>query len=542
MTSSFIVAAKSPLLVVSDAGTKQTVFINSLPFRIGRLPDRDLKLNDSRVSRAHASIVSENGAYVLVDENSRFGTFLNGARIERAPLCDGDRIELGQGTVAMVFRSSDTQMSTAGALLSRVAELHNASELDKLTLFLQAARSLNTSRVVDDIVGVLLEYTLKITGAARGFVFLRDAAGEMKLVAGRDSSGTTLTEAVNISQSVLEQSANTNREFLIGDTSADTHLAGQQSIVDFDLRTIIALPIRRQQEAGIEPEASRTLGVLYLDSKFTIHGLSGCSHDILRAIANEAAMLVENAQLMQAEIASRQYQQELSIAASIQRRLISASVPDVQFAKVSARSMPCKDIGGDFYDFISTPRGLAVVVADVSGKGISAALLASVMQGMIYAQLSAGTTLVEAIVNVNHFVCSRMEGQKYATLAAAQIAPDGSAELICCGHVPPILVVGSTSKRVLEGNLPIGLLPQATFESTNLTFGFGDRLIIVTDGITEAEDAGGNEFGSDRFQSCTANGDCMEQIFTELRTFIGSVPLADDCTVLELQFTGAAPS
>ncbi len=146
------------------------------------------------------------------------------------------------------------------------------------------------------------------------------------------------------------------------------------------------------------------MGVLYVDSRFASRDISGVSQDILHAIATEAASLIENARLVQAEEESRRYQQELSIAASIQQRLMQVKIPEVPFARLRGRNLSCKEIGGDFFDAVNTKEGLAVVLADVSGKGVSAALLASTLQGMIYSHLlTAGMPLLHVIAAVNRF-------------------------------------------------------------------------------------------------------------------------------------------
>src|SRR5438094_3496181 len=158
------------------------------------------------------------------------------------------------------------------------------------------------------------------------------------------------------------------------------------------------------------------MGAVYVDSRFASRDISSVSNDILRAIATEAASLIENARLVQAEEASRRYQQELSIAASIQERLMAVTIPEVPFARLNGKNLSCKEIGGDFYDAVNTKEGLAVVLADVSGKGVSAALLASTLQGMIYSHLSSGMSLLNVVIAVNRFFTEKMGGEKYATV------------------------------------------------------------------------------------------------------------------------------
>src|SRR5262249_50623034 len=148
------------------------------------------------------------------------------------------------------------------------------------------------------------------------------------------------------------------------------------------------------------------------------------------AIATEAASLIENARLVQAEEAARRYHQELSIAASIQQRLMAVTISEVPFAKFAGKKLSCKEICGDFFYAVNTENGLAVVLADVSGKGVSAALLASTLQGMIYSQLSAGMRLTEIVLAVNRYLTYKGIGEKYATLVIARIGRDGELEYV----------------------------------------------------------------------------------------------------------------
>jgi sigma-B regulation protein RsbU (phosphoserine phosphatase) len=262
------------------------------------------------------------------------------------------------------------------------------------------------------------------------------------------------------------------------------------------------------------------------------------SHDILHAIATEAASLIENARLVQAEEAARRYQQELSIAASIQQRLMAVTIPDVPFAKMRGRNLSCKEIGGDFFDVVPTEDGLAVILADVAGKGVSAALLASTLQGMVYSHLSARMPLTDIMAAVNRFFTQKHIGEKYATVVILRINRAGELEYVNCGHVPPLLVSGTTVTRPEHGNLPVGLLAEATYESDHLQMKPGDRFILVTDGVTEAENASGEFFDNERLEQVAAKSPTLEDIFDAVSVFCAGTPLGDDCTVVELEYTG----
>src|SRR5438477_586832 len=493
-----------PTLVFVQGNEQRTINLDHSPFTVGRKVDKDLVIADPRVSRDHALITLENGQFYVDDQGSKHGDFVNGERVQRKSLERNDRVEFGVRDVAyVIFNPQHVTSNTAREFLDQISGIHISAEstdLEKLTLFLEEARKLNTAGVLDEILVTLLDATLKLARAERGYVFMKGEDGALRLAAGRNSKGEPLLDDKTISHSILDDALKANSEFVITDTSQSLDLAGRQSIVAYDLRTVICIPLRKPQvqttRDAQSPESltGEAMGALYVDSRFASRDISTVSNDILRAIATEAASLIENARLVQAEDAARRYQQELSIAASIQQRLMAVTIPEVPFARLKGRNLSCKEIGGDFFDAVNTDEGLAVVFADVSGKGVSAALLASTLQGMIYSQLSAGMPLIDIVVAANRFFTHKHIGEKYATLIIARIRKDGELEYVNCGHVPPLLVCKTEVIRPPHGNLPVGLLAEATYSSDRVSLHTGDRLILVTDGVTEAENARGDFF------------------------------------------------
>jgi phosphoserine phosphatase RsbU/P len=536
------------VLVVVEGSDRRTLVLEHFPFTVGRRTDRDLVMADPRVSREHAQFIREPDGTYIVDQSSRHGTFVNGERVDRRKLARNDRVEFGlQGAAYALFSPDRSPSSAAQQFLSQFSSWKPAtgagSDLEMLNVFLEAARKLNTSGVLDDVLQTLLEAALRLTQAERGFVFLRDSDGELRLAAGRDKKGESIHDDSAISRSVLRDAAKSASEFLVTDTDDTGKLAGRESIVAHNLHSVICIPLRKtiiqdKAKEQTKPGEQDVQGVLYLDAHFLSGKLSSVSHDILRTIANGAATLVENAALVQSEDAAKRYRQEMAIAAEIQQGLMKVTVPDVPFAKVNAVSYACKDIGGDFFDLVYTEGGLSLIVADVSGKGVSAAVVASILQGMLYSQLARNSSLPEMIAAVNRFLCDKVGGQKYATLVIARLLGSGEMELINCGHVPPLLVSGDTITRLEEGNLPVGLVAGAEFQATRLQLKPGDRLLLVTDGVTEAEDAEGEFFGMERLESCGKDGfAAIEQAVTNFR---GNTALTDDCTITEMLYRGQA--
>jgi serine phosphatase RsbU (regulator of sigma subunit) len=538
------------VLVVVEGTERRTLLLDHFPFTVGRRTDRDLVLADPRVSREHAQFIREVDGIYVVDENSRHGTYVNNEKVTRQKLLRNDRLEFGvQGAAFVMYNPDRTPSSAAQQVLSQLSTWKPVSgagsELEMLNVFLEAARKLNTVGVLEDVLQTLLEASLRLTQAERGFVFLRDGSGseELRLAAGRDRSGDVITDDSTISRSVLREAMRSASDFLVTDTEDTNKLAGRDSVVAQNLKSVICIPLRKaniqeKTKEDTKSDGADLQGVLYLDSHFLSGKLSSVNHDILKTIANGAATLVENAALVQAEDAAKRYRQELSIAADIQQRLMSVIIPDVPYAKVNAVSYACKDIGGDFFDLVYTSQALSLIVADVSGKGVPAAVVASILQGMLYSQLARDSSLPEMIDAVNRFLCEKIGGQRYATLVVARLRPDGEMEMINCGHVPPLIISRGKVNKLEAGNLPVGLICHTDFTATMVKLAPGDRLMIVTDGVTEAENGDGEFFGNERLEECSPNGyAAIEQAVTDFR---GSTPLSDDCTITELTYRGQA--
>src|ERR1700685_3457550 len=240
-----------PALVFVQGNEQKNIVLNHSPFNVGRKVDKDLVIADPRVSRDHAQIVMEEGDFFLVDLGSKHGTFVNGERIQRQKLERNDRLEFGaRDSAYAIFNPAHGTSNTAREFLSQISGIQisqEATDLEKLTLFLEAARKLNTAGVLDEILMTMLEVTLRLTRAERGYVFLKDDEGNLRLGAGRNSKGEALLDDKTISHSALEESLRSNSEFLLTDTASSPELAGRQSIVAYDLRTVICIPLRKRQ-------------------------------------------------------------------------------------------------------------------------------------------------------------------------------------------------------------------------------------------------------------------------------------------------------
>jgi serine phosphatase RsbU (regulator of sigma subunit) len=521
---------QSPRLVLRDAHGSRTVEVNALPFTIGRSVDRHLTLNNAQVSREHAVINRDDEGLFIQDLASRHGTLVNGVKVERTRLHSGDQIQLGTPSATLLFLDGGGQDSdgTARSFLNRVSGNASGSDLEKLSLFLQAAQSFSNTRVLKEVLNTMVEYALRVTGAERGFVFLGDSVAHLKMESGRTKDGEALHDDSKISRSIVRDAAESGSEFIMGDATGRGWDMGRESIIAHELRSVIAIPLRRRNSGSL-------LGLLYLDSRLVACNLSGVSKEILHVIATEAATLVENAAMLQAEQAAALMRKEMEIASSIQQRIIARELPQFDFARLAAKTMQCTEVGGDFYDVIPVNDGFVAIVADVSGKGMSAALLASIIQGMLYAQVTTGASLVDMIHAVNAFLCARVSGEKYVTMAALRYCNGGDVELVNAGHCTPLMChPGGTVEAIPDGDVPVGLIQNATFHGIRFNMPVGARVVLISDGISEAENAEAEQFGDDEMAKHLIVPDPIQQIFSAVNAFCGGAPPHDDRTMLTI--------
>lgn len=549
-----------------EHGGKQTSIAAHAPFTIGRSPQVDLVLPYPYISRHHAEIRFEpsSGGLELISLNPE--CFVNGERASRCRIGLGDRIHLGHpdGPLLVLVSLADAQPAAAqpalrAALTQLVAlnphpvpdsqtghDAHPGSSvpeggLARLSWFVNAARRLNTVGAVQEILSALIDTTLQLTRVERGYVFLRNAAGDLTLEAGRSAGGETLTDSSTLSHSALRRAIESGSEFILTDTLSEEHTRLSDSIMLQNIRAVICIPLRKRAPEEVEDAASGVLGVLYLDSRWQKSDLSRMDSELLHTIATEATLLVENAMLAQSEAAARRYREELLIASEIQQSLMSVRIPCLDFAAVEAHSIPCKGIGGDFYDVLCHDGALYVVVADISGKGVSAAVLGSTLQGLIHGQILSGLALAEIALFANRYICSRNVG-KYATLLLLKVTPDGKVEYVNCGHLQPLLHASSADTPASaffapsRGNLPVGLFADAAYESETLRLEPGQRLIAFTDGVTEAEDPRGHCFGDERLLSLVAAQSSIQHVLGDLRVFTNGAEPEDDCTMVEIRY------
>jgi pSer/pThr/pTyr-binding forkhead associated (FHA) protein len=494
-----------------DDQRSDAILIDRFPFVIGRSPECQLLLSQPFVSRIHAVLVREGEQLVVEDRNSRHGTFVNGELVARHVLRPHDRVQFGscEGP-QLVFKADDKGEHADRTILAQLEEIGaQRSNLERLRWFVHAATQLNNAGTVEGVLASLLETTLALAKVERGYVYLANERGDLELALGMDASGAVIQDSSTVSRTVMRRAVEGTDQFIITDSLTASDEV-PHSILASSIHTIICIPLRRSRQAPRnedEEDATNRLvfGALYLESHFQSKHVSEVDNDLLKTISREAAALVDNAQLAAKEEEARQHRKELLIAAHIQQGLMAVQIPALTFADIQAHSEACSAVGGDFFDVVLGDDIVNVALVDVSGKGISAAILASTLQG------------------------------KYATMLLLRLRSDGRLEYINCGHVQPRLCYEQGVSRLQKGNLPVGLLREAAYTAETVKLLPGSRVVLVSDGFTEAEDARGNCFGEDGLDSAVVNPS-LEDIRRRLADFCGGHPAGDDCTIVQVVF------
>ncbi|MFQ5816730.1 MAG: SpoIIE family protein phosphatase [Terriglobia bacterium] len=544
------------LILIEPRGARRELALTKVPFSIGRQPGKnELLLRDSRISREHAVIEKDNGAYVVVDGESRHGTYVNGKRIERHTLQNNDRIEFGQQTgFALIFISGASPLPE---LLKRVETPAGgrtpARALTNLNLLLEVGRVLQTGLALEEILTMLVDASLKVVGAERGFLFLKNEAGEVKFSTGRDRLQRTLSEQEAVSRSVIDQVVRERCDLILINSQADSRFGGQESIVNLELCSIICLPLRRMTPlhstaTTVVHDAASILGVLYLDSRKPVTAFSRVDRQMLQLLAGEASAVVDNARLFTAARAKERIEQELDIARSIQQALLPKGFKEYGYFQVTGLTLPCQQVGGDYFDLVEIPDNCyGFVVADVSGKGVAAALLTCMLQGAFSARASLGQSPERIAWHVNRFVCARAEMNRYATLFYGVLDSEGTFTYVNAGHLPPLVLHGSRTLEKLFApakGFPLGMFVEAEYPAAQCRLAPGDTLVFYTDGITEATNPAGEDFGLARLEKTVVEhaGASVEElshcILDAVTAFTAGCYQADDVTLMILRYEG----
>ncbi|WP_437203073.1 SpoIIE family protein phosphatase [Planctomicrobium sp. SH664] len=551
---------------------------------LGRHPNCQVVLESGVVSRHHAQILQSHGTCYIEDLRSRNGTYVNDSQIAgRTELRDGDEIrlcdvvltflmypstaipipvfeqnhlqplateggpplseggvtfeeshllQLGEEEVAADFESSTSIRKLPG-------EATHKSTVDpavKLKAILEITHALGRELAVESVLPKMLETLFNIFPQSdQGFVLLKEAdTGKLKVKASRTSRGSKEAESVAVSMTVIRHAMQTRESILSHNISNDSRFKKSNTLSRMRMRSMMCVPMVGQDE--------ECLGVIQIVTRDEGRVFSEEDLDLLSSLAAQASMAVENARLHEEHVQRREIERDLEFATQVQLGFLPKSRPNLPDYSFADYYEAAQSVGGDYFDYIALPDGrLVMAIGDVAGKGMPAALLMARLYSSTRYQLLTKASIEEAVSGLNEEISSSGLGHRFITFLLMVIDPaTHEARMVNAGHSCPLLRAADGTVTALgkeKSSLPLGIVPDLTYESSTFRIGPGEALIAYTDGVTEAMSADRAIYGNDRLielisRTSGSIGEIIDAIVADVEEFSSDVASRDDTCLI----------
>jgi len=548
------------LLAIDGPQAGQEFEITGQETILGRHPQCDVVIDVGAVSRHHARIRYVNGEYRIEDMHSRNGTYLND-RQARNPmtLAEADRIricdvsfafhhkrasERGHTPSSTVDGSSfnavliDDESATSGStIMSKLdvttshGQLQMAASAEvKLGALLEITQSLGRVLSLDEVLPQVLNTLFKIfVQADRGLIVLKDDDGRLvpRWTKWRREDED---DTIRISRTIVNQVMESKEAILSADAASDSRFDMSESIADFRIRSMVCAPL-------VDTEG-KAFGVLQIDTFDQRNRFQADDLEVLVSVASQAAISIASAQLHEAALGQRALERDLELAHVVQRGFLPDDPPLLDAYEFYNYYQPANRVGGDYFDYISLPDGrLAVIVADVVGHGVAAALLMAKLSAEVRFCLASQLHPASAITQLNASFGNGNLEDRFVTLIMAVLNPQThEMTIVNAGHMAPMLrrVEGEVEDAgEAEAGLPLGVLDDYQYQQCQITLSPGEIITLYTDGINEAHNNQGSQYTIERIRkqvAATAESAATvgRNIIADVRRFIGREPQGDD--------------
>jgi serine phosphatase RsbU (regulator of sigma subunit)/pSer/pThr/pTyr-binding forkhead associated (FHA) protein len=479
-------------LTATLLGESRTWMLEHSPVRAGRSSTNAIQLPDGTVSKEHAEFSEENGAWRVRDLGSRNGTRLNGHAVSGPePLRAGDTLELGQVQLRVgepddagktVFGGSATLGSSIKLKVPDLLQrpMSGGDPQKVMALLSEAGRLLVLPRPLPETCETLLAFVERAVPCNRLVMLLRERDGDGLVQVAARARGASFREPLALSNSILRSVLEDNTAVITSDALNDPRFMGQQSIVAQAIHSAMAVPLWDNE---------KVLGILYVDSTSPMVIYAQENLELLTLLANMAAVKITNARLLEDDQVRQRLAQELATATRIQQALLPGPPRTVDGWRFHARIETCHEVGGDLYDFHRRDDGaLVVLVGDISGKGMGAALLmSSVLSSarVLYDSVDGPLALIRRLNNIVH---RGTDGKSFVTVFVGWLDPGtGRMRYVNAGHPEGFLVLGERVRSLEATGIPVGMLPDFPWEEAETTIDPGETLAVFSDGIPEAQ-------------------------------------------------------
>ncbi|WP_146395077.1 SpoIIE family protein phosphatase [Planctomycetes bacterium CA13] len=556
---------------LGDDGSAERFQLQDDETTIGRHPECHVMVDAGAVSRYHAKILTRHDDFLVEDSGSRNGTFLNGQLLTGPEvLREGDRVRIsdvelifhrdivpefarnenqmtfdGSNFGIMMVEDQDTERASSSKIEFRTGTdgfKMSATAEAKLEALIRINSSLSNALGLDEVLPKVLTSLFDIFPAAdRGFVVMEDSEKNLipRWVKTRQSRDET--ETVRISRTIVREVMNSGEAILSLDASEDTRFDSSQSIADFSIKSMICAPL-------VDGEG-KAFGALQIDSLKGRGQFRDEDTDLLSGVAAQAGIVINNARLYEAALHQREVEQDLKLATEVQAAFLPQSPPDAPGYRVHSFYKAANHIGGDYFDYIHLPNGrIGIVVADVVGHGVAAAMFMAKLSAETRFCLASDENVARAIERLNDRM-SRLHVERFITFLLMVIDSNSdTATIVNAGHMAPVVRLfrdGTISEPgEEESGLPIAIDDGMTYEAVEIPMNVGDVAVLYTDGINEAMNAADEEFGMDRIRELTALGGDAEEITDRIvdgvLQHIGTTPPFDDMCLVVVERVSAA--
>jgi sigma-B regulation protein RsbU (phosphoserine phosphatase) len=403
-----------------------------------------------------------------------------------------------------------------------------------LALLYRLSQAFNSTLDLDEVLNQVMDEVIAAVRAERGFVMLYEPDGRLVFKVARGIDHETIEEPdFQVSRGIVERVGKRGQPMLTSDAQVDDRIMMRTSVMSLGLRSVLCVPLIVK---------GKTIGVIYVDNRLRAGIFSEADLELLSAIAASAAIAVENARLYQVAVEKGRMERELQVAYRVQASLLPAQTPLLPGWEIAARWQPAREVAGDYYDFIPCADGrLGLVIADVTDKGIPAALFMAFTRSIVRASLDRTALPAEGIARANQLICAESTYGFFVTLFYALLNPiSGEVSYVNAGHNPP-LVYRSGSEQFISltrTGIPLGIEPDSRFDQQALTLEPEDFILLYTDGVTEAFNAKGQEFGMARLEQIAMDSrnapaaEIMDALLETLNTHVGATVPYDDITLV----------
>jgi sigma-B regulation protein RsbU (phosphoserine phosphatase) len=420
----------------------------------------------------------------------------------------------------------------------------SSSAAERLALLYHLAQAFTSSLDLEEVLNRVMDEVITAVRAERGFVMLVEGppseGTERKLAfqAARGMDQQVITEPrFQVSLSVVERVASQGEPVLTSDAQTDDRFNIRHSVMFLGLRSILCVPLKVKE---------KVTGVIYVDNRLQAGIFTQADLELLNAIASSAAIAIENARLYQVAVEKGRMERELQMARKVQTSLLPASIPQAPGWEFAARWKPAREVGGDYYDFIACKDGrIGLVIADVTDKGMPAALFMASSHSIIRASFFFAASPADTIIQANRLLCDESNDGLFVTLFFAQIRPpSGEMVYVNAGHNPALLYQSRNGESpgrltpLIRTGMPLGVEPDTVYGQQKIDLLPGDFIIFYTDGVTEAINAREEEFGMERLEKTVlasrhlSAAGMIEAVVGAVSEFAGADSPFDDITVM----------